>query len=40
LTEIDTARVGTQAGGVEEGGAGFPLSGGPDVGLDSGILGS
>jgi len=34
------AREGTQAGGVGEGEAGFPLSGGPDVGLDPGTLGS
>jgi len=34
LTERDTARAGTQAGGVGEGEAGFPRSGEPDVGLD------
>jgi len=31
---------GTQAGGVGEGEAGFPLSGEPDVGLDPRTLGS
>jgi len=30
----DTAREGTQAGGVEEGEAGFPWSREPNVGLD------
>jgi len=40
LTERDTAGEGTQAGGVGEGEAGFPLGGGPDVGLDPGTLGS
>jgi len=40
LTERDTAREGTQAGGVGEGEAGFPPSGEPDVGLDPGTLGS
>jgi len=40
LTEGDTAREGTQAGGVGEGEAGFPLSREPDVGLDPGIPGS
>jgi len=34
LTERDTAREGTQAGGVGEGEAGFPLSREPDVGLN------
>jgi len=40
LTEGDTAREGTQAGGVGEGEAGLLLSGEPDVGLDPGTLGS
>ena len=34
LTERDTAREGTQAGGVREGEAGSPLSRKPDAGLD------
>jgi len=34
LTERDTAREGTQAGGVGEGEAGFPLSREPNAGLD------
>ena len=40
LTERDTAREGTQAGGVAEGEAGFPLSREPDAGLDPKTLGS
>ena len=40
LTERDTEREGTQAGGVGEGEAGFPLSKEPDVGLDPRTLGS
>jgi len=40
LTEKDTAREGTQAGGVGEGEAGFPLSREPDAGLDPRTLGS
>ncbi|XP_035932686.1 tRNA-splicing endonuclease subunit Sen15 isoform X4 [Halichoerus grypus] len=36
----DTAREGTQAGGVREGEAGFPLSREPNVGLDPRTLGS
>jgi len=40
LTETETARAGTQAGGVGEGEAGFPLSREPDVGLDPRTLGS
>jgi len=36
----DTAREGTQAGGVGEGEAGFLLSREPDVGLDPRTLGS
>jgi len=40
LTERDTAREGTQAGGVREGEAGFPLSREPNVGLDPRTLGS
>jgi len=40
LTERYTAREGTQAGGVGEGEAGFPLSREPDVGLDPRTLGS
>jgi len=40
LTERDTAREGTQAGGVGEGEAGFPQSGEPDAGLDPRTLGS
>jgi len=38
--ERETAREGTQAGGMGEGEAGFPQSGEPDVGLDPGTLGS
>jgi len=34
LTERETAREGTQAGGVGEGEAGFPLSKEPDAGPD------
>jgi len=34
LTEREIARAGTQAGGVEEGEAGFPLSREPYGGLD------
>jgi len=34
LTERDTARGGTQAGGVGEGEAGFPPNTEPDAGLD------
>jgi len=40
LTERDTAREGTQAGGVGEGEAGFPQSREPDAGLDPRTLGS
>ena len=40
LTERDTAREGTQAGGVGEGEAGFPPSREPDAGLDPRTLGS
>ena len=40
LTETETARAGTQAGGVREGEAGFPLSRQPDAGLDPSVLGS
>jgi len=40
LTERETAREETQAGGVGEGEAGFPPSGEPDAGLDPGTLGS
>jgi len=40
LTERDTAREGTQAGGVGEGEAGFLLSGEPDAELDPRTLGS
>jgi len=40
LTERDTAREGTPAGGVGEGEAGFPQSREPDVGLDPRTLGS
>ena len=36
LTERDTAREGTQAGGVGEGDVGLPRSKEPDVGLDPG----
>ena len=38
--ERQPAREGIQAGGVEEGEAGFPLSRGPDVGLNPRTLGS
>jgi len=40
LTQRDTAKEGTQAGGVGEGEAVFPLSREPDAGLDPGTLGS
>ena len=40
LTGRDTAREGTQARGVGEGEAGFPLSREPDAGLDPRTLGS
>jgi len=40
LTEREIARVGTQAGGVGEGEAGFPLSREPDAGLHPRTLGS
>jgi len=40
LFDRDTAREGTQSGGVGEREAGFPLSGEPDVGLDPSTLGS
>ena len=40
LTEKDTVREGTQAGGVGEGEAGFPLSREPDVGVNPRTLGS
>ena len=40
LTERETARAGTQAGGVGEGEAGFPPSREPDAGLDPRTLGS
>jgi len=40
LTERDTAREGTQAGGVGEGEAGFLLSREPDAGLEPRTLGS
>ena len=40
LTERDTAREGTQVGGVEEGEAGLPLSREPDGGLHPRTLGS
>ena len=40
LTERDTAREGTQAGGVGEGEAGLLPSREPDVGLDPKTLGS
>jgi len=40
LTERDTVREGTQAVGVGEGGAGFPLSREPDVGLSPRTPGS
>jgi len=39
LTERDTAREGTRAGGVGEGEAGPPPSREPDVGLDPRTLG-
>ncbi|XP_073737570.1 uncharacterized protein [Callorhinus ursinus] len=39
-SERDTAREGTQAGGVGEGEAGFPRSREPDAGLDPRTLGS
>jgi len=39
LTERDTAREGTQAGGVGEGEAGFPWSRESDAGLDPRTLG-
>jgi len=39
LTERDTERDGTQAGGVGEGEAGSPRSREPDAGLDSRTLG-
>ena len=37
MTERETAREGTQAGGVGEGEAGFPQSREPDAGLDAGL---
>jgi len=40
LTERDTAREGTQAGGVREGEAGFPQNREPNTGLDPRTLGS
>jgi len=40
LTERDTTREGTQAGGMGEGEAGFLQSREPDVGLDPRTLGS
>jgi len=40
LTERDTTREGTQAGGAGEGEAGFPLSREPDAELDPRNLGS
>jgi len=40
FSERDTAREGTQAGGVGEGEAGFPWSREPDAGLDPRTLGS
>jgi len=40
LTERDTERKGTQAGGVGEGEAGFLRSREPDAGLGPGTLGS
>jgi len=40
LTERDTAREGTQAGGLGEGEAGFPPSREPDAGLDPRTPGS
>lgn len=39
MTERDTGREGTQAGGVEEGESGFPVSREPDEGLDPRSLG-
>jgi len=39
LTERDTAREGTQAGGMGEGEAGFLRSREPDAGLDPRTLG-
>ena len=38
--ETETTREGTQAQGVREGEAGFPLSREPDAGLDPRTLGS
>ena len=38
--EGDTAKEGTQAGGVREGEAGFPLSREPDAGLNPRTPGS
>jgi len=40
LTERNTAREGTQAGGEGEGDAGFPPSREPDAGLDPSTLAS
>ena len=40
LTERETVREGTQAGGVGEEEAGFPPNGEPDAGLDPTSLGS
>jgi len=40
LTETEIVRAGTQAAGVGEGEAGFPLSREPDVGLDPRTPGS
>jgi len=40
LTERETVREGTQAGGVGEGEAGFPLSREPNAGLDPRTLGT
>ena len=40
LIDRDTAREGTQAGGVGEGEAGFPQSREPSAGLDPRMLGS
>ena len=37
MTERETAREGTQAGGVGEGEAGFLLSREPDAGLNAGL---
>ena len=39
MTERDTAREETQAGGVGKGEAGFPLSREPDAGLNPRTLG-